>query len=80
MVMGFGTVFSCVCRLYWFGLSGHLLGNSCSPSLPYVLFASFLLVVLVIFYFGYEDRVGPGCASSWSMLTFYSFIFGHPFI
>ena len=78
MVMGFGTVFSCVCRFNWLGLSGHVLGNSCSPSLPYVLFASFLFVDLVIFYFGYEDRAG--CASSWSMLTFYSFIFGHLFI
>ena len=34
----------------------HLFGNSCSPSLPYALFAFCLIVVLVISHFGFEDR------------------------
>ena len=44
--------------LIWFRLlSGHLLGNSCSLGLPYVVFVFRLFVILVISRFGFEGWI-----------------------
>ena len=38
-------------------LSGYLLGNSCSLCLSYVLFVFLLLLIFVIFRFGFEGLI-----------------------